>query len=615
MKESVEKNNRSIANMLSITKIAIIIFIMVILFIHVSKYWGKINIAYNGQFNQYTASFFLIITVLSYFLWRLMNKNIVQYTNVFKLRWIVENIVFTIIISLPIYIFAEYENEYKYLFLLLIISCTIQYGAKYGTITSLFSAVVVLGTDLLYAPLENGVNMYFQKDIIMTGVFIVVGWVLGYYVDIEAINNKRKDDKLNKMNIELKEKNKQRREMQSILLNNEICYDILFENSLNAIIVHKDGIIIYANESAVKLLGYENSINIENRVFYNHYSKDNHFDIEKKYLNISSRRILKNIEEEQIVNYSGEVIPVRNTSSFFIYKEEATILTFLVDITSEKKVESLTLNIERKIKMLNESKEFNDIIRKFFTNMSHELKTPVNVIYSAVQTINLDKFKDEDEKKFQSYLKVMKQNCLRMMKLINNFIDITKLESGTMKLNKRNSDIVEVVEGIVQSVANYIKSSDVEIVFDTNVEEKVMGFDEDNIRRILLNLISNSIKFSNKKIYVCLIDKVDSVVIKVKDNGKGIPKDKLDIIFECFGKANYSLSRQGEGSGIGLYLVKSFVELYNGKIDIISNEGQGSEITIELPAEITKDIDYVEKILCETNEEKIAREFSDIYTI
>lgn len=617
----INKNENNLTRMLSIVKIAIIVFTSIIIYINLPKYWVDLNIKSNGEFNLYTTGFFLCISGICYTIWLISNRKILQSSNIFRISWLLENIFFLCIICLPIYSFAAYTSEYKYLFLLLIISSVIQYGSRYGIITSLFSSFFALGADLLYAPLTDGINTCFQNDIIMIGIFIFVAWILGYYVDMESENNKKKDETLNILSTEIEEKDKLRQNMEAVLLKNKICYDMLFENSVNAIIVHEEGRIIYANESATKLLGYKNPMNLNDRIFYNHYSRNNKLNIEKKYLNISNNKLSKIIQEENIVNCNGDIIPVRNTSSFFTYKGKSSVLTFLFDITSERKVETLEQDAEKKLKLLNETREFNILIMNFFTNMSHELKTPVNVIYAGIQTINmhLDNWKLNNINicKCKYYLTTMKQNCMRMIRLINNLLDITKLDSGFIKLNKKNGNIVNVIEEIVQSVASYVKNNDIELIFDTNIEEKIMGFDHDIIERIMLNLISNAFKYnhSNGKIYVNLIDKESSIVIKVKDEGKGIPKNKLDVIFERFGQENYSLSRQCEGSGIGLYLVKCFIEMHGGKISVISNEGEGSEFSIVLPSKLAKNEYYLDKVLFETKLERIEIEFSDIYSI
>lgn len=610
--------NNKMYNILSILKISILVFIIIIIYINLPEEW--INLMDNNQgVNLYTSAFFLCLIAVFYFSRIALNRRKDKNRKKIKRRLILEDIVLILAISLPMYICMESDKQYKYLFLLLIICITIEFGTKYGTITAVISSLIILIADLLYAPLKDGINMEFQKDLIMTGVFIFVSYILGYYVDIVKDIDKKKEEKLNKLSSKLEERNKQREEMKVILFNNEICYDILFENSLNAIIIHRKGKVIYANQSALKLLGYDDSCNLDNIDFYGHYSKEAQEEIKNKYLNIVNKNLIKDVKEENIFDCNGMEIPVRNTSSFFVYKKEATILTFLIDITSEKTLENLESDIEENIKVLNKTKEFNLLIRNFFTNMSHELKTPINVIYSGVQMITMDLQLPNENKILRSkaYLKTMKKNCLRIIRLINNFLDTTKLESGSIKLSKRNSDIVYTIENIVQSVASYLKDKNINIIFDTDIEEKIMSYDEEVIERILLNLLSNSIKFSNdrKDIYVTVSDKNDRIIIKVRDDGEGIPNSKLGIIFERFGQANSSLSRECEGTGIGLYLVKSFVELHGGTIEILSEEGFGCEAIIELPAQLVEDKDYTIKVIGETNEQKIEREFSDIYTI
>lgn len=613
------KNEDNLSMMLSIIKIGIIAFTSIIIYINLPKYWTDLKIENNGQFNLYTTGFFLCITGLCYIIWLIINRKISQSSNIFRVSWLFENIFFILIISLPIYLPAIHENEYKYLFLLLIIYSVIQYGSRYGIITSLFSSLNILLADLLYAQIENGINIYFQKDLILVGIFIFVAWILGYYVDMEFKNNKTKDDTLNMLSSELEEKDEKRKEMEALLLNNKICYDMLFENSLNSIIVHSNGKIIYANESTAKLLEYEHLGDLKGRDFYDHYTTNFKLKIQKKYSDIAHNKLLRVIEEENILKCNGECIPVLNTSSFFTYKGEPSIMTFLRDITSEKQVESLQEDVAKNLKLLNETREFNNLITSFFTNMSHELKTPVNVIYSAIQTINiyLEDYNFDNSTKCKAYLKIMKQNCLRMIRLINNLLDITKLDSGFIKINKKNGDIVSVIEDIVQSIAVYVESKGIKLIFDTDIEEEIMGFDHDMMERILLNLLSNALKYShpNGNIYVNIIDKKSSIAIEVKDEGEGIPKDKLNVIFERFGQVNNTLSRKCEGTGIGLYLVKSFVEMHGGRISVSSEEGKGSQFLIELPVVLADGEKPSDKALFNTKVGKIEIEFSDIYSI
>ena len=153
------------------------------------------------------------------------------------------------------------------------------------------------------------------------------------------------------------------------------------------------------------------------------------------------------------------------------------------------------------------------------------------------------------------------------------------------------------------------------LIFDTNVEEKIIAFDIEKIKRVILNLISNAIKFSNlgEKIVVSLIDKGKTVEISVKDNGIGIDKQLQEGIFERFSQVDKSLSRSVEGSGMGLCFVKSIVEMHEGKVSIESIVGEGSTFKFELPNKTINEIKRTFKFKNYDDEiEMISIEFSDI---
>ncbi|MEK6266880.1 MAG: HAMP domain-containing histidine kinase, partial [Clostridium sp.] len=177
------------------------------------------------------------------------------------------------------------------------------------------------------------------------------------------------------------------------------------------------------------------------------------------------------------------------------------------------------------------------------------------------------------------------------------------------------NDIVVIVEDIVMSVTNFTDVKGINIIFDTDMEEYIIACDPEAIDRIVLNLISNAIKFSEvgDEIFVTIKDKNEFVEISVKDNGIGIEDKNLDMIFERFNQVDKSLSKNSEGTGIGLSLVKSIAELHGGSINVESEFGKGSKFTVKLPSR---------KILQESNlytsklpikNENIRVELSDIY--
>jgi signal transduction histidine kinase len=205
-----------------------------------------------------------------------------------------------------------------------------------------------------------------------------------------------------------------------------------------------------------------------------------------------------------------------------------------------------------------------------------------------------------------------------MGKSLEEMSSMLKLDSGYMKLNLSNENIVSIVEDVVQSVVEYVQGKGLRIIFDTNTEEKIIACDTNKIERILLNLISNAIKYSDtgKEIFVNVLDKDETVEISVEDKGIGIDSKYLDSIFDRFRQVDNSLSRKAEGSGIGLCIVKSLVELHGGKISVESNEGKGSIFRISLPSRTVDKSEVAPKNQLKNNKvEMINIKFSDLYSI
>ncbi|SKA72770.1 PAS domain S-box-containing protein [Clostridium sp. USBA 49] len=251
---------------------------------------------------------------------------------------------------------------------------------------------------------------------------------------------------------------------------------------------------------------------------------------------------------------------------------------------------------------------------EFFTVISHELRTPLTIIYSSLQ-LAYDIYKKDITPNIDKILKRINQNCSRLLKLINNILDISKAEAGFLTLNCSYFDIVYTTELIISSVNLYAKNKEINLIFDTNEEECRVFLDKDKYERILLNLLSNSIKFTpdGKQILVTLFVEEDYVTLSVKDEGIGIPENKIDSIFDRYSQINTSLSRRAEGTGIGLSLVKKLTESMNAQIEVISEEGVGSEFLVKFNKEslcLNSNSNIV--IMDTTINDKIDIEFSDI---
>ncbi|WP_051624237.1 sensor histidine kinase [Clostridium akagii] len=288
----------------------------------------------------------------------------------------------------------------------------------------------------------------------------------------------------------------------------------------------------------------------------------------------------------------------------------------------ELQIVKTKLLIEEKQKLLNEKIEYEKLRTDFFANISHELRTPLTVIFSAEQMLDLIIKKPNIESNIDDiskYIHIIKQNCYRLIRLIGNLIDITKMDSSYFELTLKDTNIVKIVEDITLSVADFIEGKDIGLVFDTEIEEKVIAIDEIKMERVILNLLSNSVKFTppGGNIYVNIYDRNEKIVICVKDTGIGIPSDRHETIFDRFVQVDKSLSRNREGSGIGLSIVSSIIKMHKGAVRLKSQEGIGSEFIIELPVEnLVPDLKFDKTIeLSSTiNTEMINIEFSDIYS-
>ncbi len=293
--------------------------------------------------------------------------------------------------------------------------------------------------------------------------------------------------------------------------------------------------------------------------------------------------------------------------------EEETLAIFTAkDITEQENLRIQKKNLENAVHLENLRSEF-------FATVSHELRTPLNIILATLQLI------DSENQHMQSvfpnqnkYHKIMCQNAYRLLKLINNIIDSTKIEDGYFSIKLGNYNIVSLVESIAGSTIDYMKSKDIDFIFDTEIEEEYIACDPDLIERIVLNLLSNSIKYCNPEVkgIICVNISLeeDFVVLHVQDNGIGIPAEKLEVIFKRFIQVDNALSQKKEGSGIGLSLVKSLVEMHNGSIHVKSQLNKGSEFIIKLPRKIipNQDLEEVSEKLLNHSINKLNIEFSDI---
>lgn len=383
------------------------------------------------------------------------------------------------------------------------------------------------------------------------------------------------------------------------------------------VFIQEDYSISYVNSTGEKLCGYSLEELRQKSVF-----DIIHPDyIEALKSGTAEYKNLQGKYECVLIDKNGENVWVELSIGEIQQNGKSCILGTAINITDRKKLEELQRQTEESIKLLNEALESDKLKTEFFSNLSHELRTPLNVILGTLQLVELYSSKSQDPlaEKTKKYYKIMRQNCYRLLRQVNNLIDLNKLDAGFIHLNMENCDIVSVVSDIASSVTDYIENKGINFEYSAGLSSQIVACDPDKIERIILNLLSNAIKFTEAGgfIEVRLWKEENAIFISVKDSGIGIPVEKQNMVFRRFIQVDKSLSRTHQGSGIGLSLVKSLVEMHDGKITLHSEIGKGCEFIVELPI---KYMTMMEKESCECKYnsnnkiEVINIEFADIYS-
>lgn len=388
-----------------------------------------------------------------------------------------------------------------------------------------------------------------------------------------------------------------------------------------SVFVHHKLKFVFSNNHGAELMGAKNVNELMGKDITDFVILNMEKVGEERVEKAREAKCFKPLVEEVLTRKDGTKIEIEMIANPISYEDGIAALILCKDITERKQAEELKKKIEEERKLLKEANEYEKLRIEFFANLSHEFKTPLNLIFSVIQLLELKLNQGiitEQKDIIDKYLKILKQNGYRLLRLVNNLIDITKIDSGYFDLELTNCDIVNLVEEVTLSTIEYAKNKNIDIKFDTQIEEKVIACDMDKIERIMLNLISNAIKFTKSygNIFVFISEKEDKVVISVKDNGIGIEKQKLKIIFERFRQVDKSLNRNNEGSGIGLSLVKSLVEMHKGNICVKSEYGKGTEFTVELPVKLVEEKNEIKNTndyIIGSELEKMKIEFSDIH--
>ena len=471
-------------------------------------------------------------------------------------------IVFTHILFFFILIFMTVRNTYKFDF---------NYKGKIDLIKlSLFIEIIrfiliILSRIMVINRISSVIIVLMKIILISTMLRAIINLIKESYIFLfkQKIDT---SDYLENINRKIMNNNFKLEEISNKLKDNQMIYKSFLESLTSPIVIINSNFrITYCN---IKFLNEIGDINIRS---------------------VINRRIDRFIDFNYKINkeicFSNSSSPYTTTANLNEKKIEVRFFNLNND---DAECILIFKDITEKIKLLDMKEEFDDIkareeIKKnFLSNISHDLKIPINVIYSAIQLekILIDK---NDIEKIISNNRISMENCLILTKLTNNIIDISKIDTENLGINLGLYNIVEFIEDYLFSLTPYINNSGLNIIFDTSEEEIYIHFDKEMMQRVILNLVSNSIKFTNSggTILVKIEDFSEYVLIELSDTGIGMNKDFISKAFNKYEmeKRNNNNSR---GFGIGLFVVDNLIKAQDGEIKIESEVGKGSCFSIKL---------------------------------
>ncbi|HAT4147951.1 TPA: HAMP domain-containing histidine kinase, partial [Clostridium perfringens] len=373
-----------------------------------------------------------------------------------------------------------------------------------------------------------------------------------------------KNKKLKILNKKMEESNNEFKEFKEKLKDNETYFKNFINNAPMSIVIlnNHNHRIFSINKQFSNELNLKNNRQVINRNLF-------------KIINIENKDEFL-ITKKGDASYSSGKIDIFWQLNILLQTKDYLIIS-MKNITEFKFSEKIKFDLGKR-------KLSEKIKNDFLSSISHDLKTPINVIYSSVQ-VQEKFYVDENINKIGHYNQVNKENCITLMRLANNLIDSSKIDYDYLKPNFKVYNIVTLVEDSILNLAEYIKEKKLTYIFDTDEEELYVKCDQEFIQRIILNLISNSIKYTKRGgIRVQIKSNRNKVIIDFTDTGEGMDKDFIEKAFLRYSKGNKK-GIKNKSTGIGLYIVKSLVELQNGTIYINSIKDAGTNVRLEFSRE------------------------------
>lgn len=386
----------------------------------------------------------------------------------------------------------------------------------------------------------------------------------------------------------------ERARMHQALHESEEKYRNLVERANDGIIILQEGIFKYVNPSLVEMAGCSEE-ELLGSPFIDFIHEDEVHKVMDNYLKRMEGKQVPAMYETVFKTIQGETVDAEVNAGFIKYEGKPADLVIIRDITKRKQMERELIQhrnhleelVEERTKELEEANErlleLDRLKSMFLASMSHELRTPLNSIigFTGILLMEMSGELNPEQKK---QLSMVKSSANHLLDLINDILDISKIESGKVELSIENFDLMDVVQEVLTTIQPLANQKDLQLSVK-GAESVQIKSDRRRVKQILMNLLSNSVKFTDKGFIAINIKplKNQTVSVDVKDTGIGIHKEELKELFNPFQQIDMTSTKIYEGTGLGLYLSKKIVTLLKGDISVSSKPGKGSTFTFILP--------------------------------
>lgn len=358
----------------------------------------------------------------------------------------------------------------------------------------------------------------------------------------------------------------------------------IFEVSEIGIIVSdENGKIVRVNDSFVRTYGWlrDDVVGKDFTILVSEDEREATRVNHKKFISVGVR----STGDVKILRKDGSVATSLFTSATLrLSQNRKFLVTTVMDITLRKKMEVSLREAKERADEANRAKS------NFLANMSHELRTPLNAIIGFSELMLKGTFGDVGNLKYEEYLDDIHMSAGLLLDIINEVLDMSKIEAGRLELEPENFNVEDVIRSVCRMMSSRVFASNIEILQNIQDDLPLVHADYRLIRQALINLITNAVKFSPQGGEICVsahVSKFGDIVVSVTDQGKGIEKEKIQKALEPFGQVNEHPERRDseqEGTGLGLPLAKAMVEMHGGKFSLYSNVGEGTKVVFTLPS-------------------------------